>query len=521
MDIEALDSPIEKLPAEIFKSICIHLLKANHVRRPKGYRFEVNIMRASKKLHARAREVLYSQNHFVTIRCGHPALLALLTTFRVPIICKDKARIRGCNSFLELEVFFPETWNMFGVRHTAFRNPKATAILLVHHEMPALVDVLRLMYLVHYGNDSPCELTFDFATMPLTAFNFKVEEILLEPFRNLTLNAQTVSFIGRVNPSYEDDLVRVMTFPFRWSRIAAWQFYSAMSSIKRKADDCLRRVEFDTAVIKYNDCLKLTYVVGTHLMAFRSADDSDGLDVSFRLLMRACKINLLLLSLKGRFWEDGVRSCDRLSAMELVLEKTRELRQNASPQELGLLCEGRSRELLYRGVALAVLERTREAHECFRSALALDRENLLIRRFTLLTKSSLTAPARSAVSRHITPDNLSNDPLLHVSHVTPCNSIENERHLLWRLGYGGDTLNHIATGRVADKDTMDVFAYNIHHALYSALPGFRLNKWIGGRDPHAIWHQFIMILFEEDGSPAGFAIMSQDQQVDSADRYAV
>ncbi|KAL9612167.1 MAG: hypothetical protein Q9167_003203 [Letrouitia subvulpina] len=463
-------SALERLPPEIQQKIYGYLLEAECVRQPynhhqiDSYRFQANILRVSKTVHANARAVLYNKNCFVLVRYNCPAILPLLCLFEVGIVCA-KSKIVNKFACLSMVVTLKIPWSWLAVvmYPSLGKQDNDQSLLLVQNDLEGFVHMLQVFYLLNHDSSTPSYLTFDFPLSPAIARSIQIERSLLEPFRELTQNVHIVKVLHPNDISFAEDLVQQMMFPIRWERMAAWRFYDEMVAIKVDADLWMLRGQLDRAFLKYDMCLKFLHLGSASLMARRN--EKDGFVLSCRRLMFTCKIDLLLLHLKGKAWDHGIQNQDETRSAELVLKRTRSFAQRGPH----ITTEAGCKQHYYRGVACSMIGRMEDAQDHFRAALRLDPENSFVQ--LELKMISYGLRPRGCLLQYQTTG--IPPPTLH-----PSAEIASERYLLSRLHYDGDMLNDIPATRPADTPTMDYIARQYQGELQVANRNMAWDKWI-------------------------------------------
>lgn len=91
-------STFEKLPKEIRRKICEHLLKAENVRDPPDdelvchYKFETSILAVSKHIHQDTWPMLYRENQFVTVLNNWDPIFTVMNEYEVAPIASSKPK---------------------------------------------------------------------------------------------------------------------------------------------------------------------------------------------------------------------------------------------------------------------------------------------------------------------------------------------------------------------------------------------------------------------------------------------
>ncbi|KAL9043876.1 MAG: hypothetical protein Q9214_002951 [Letrouitia sp. 1 TL-2023] len=474
-------SALERLPTEIHQKIYRHLLKAECVRQPyyiyqiDSYRFQTNLFRVSSTIRLHAETTLYNENHFIVVKYDCPAILALLYSFEVGVVCAKSRIVEKFNhDSMKVTLKIPWSWLAVAVDPFLAETGCDQSLLLVQSDLGSFVHMLKILYWLNHETSIPSYLTLNFPFHPATARDIRIEKNLLEPFRGLDQNVHIVKVLHPNDIAFAEGLVQQMMYPIRWARMAAWRFYDEMVAVKTIADICMRQGKLETALLKYEDCKRFLHVGAASLTARRTEDD--GFKLSCSQLMLTCRVDLLLITLKGMIWDHGVVRQNKTKSAETVIEKTRSY-ANQAPH---MTTEANIRQHCYRALAYAIVGRRGEAVSHFQAALTMDPGNDFILNDMKWIKYG------NSVDR-IMGNWLSNEPLgVPPRKFLPSAEIENERYLLRRLGYKGDMLTKIPGSHEADTERMGRIARRYQEELRSADTNRAWDKWISTEEVEAL-----------------------------------
>ncbi|KAI4163802.1 MAG: hypothetical protein LQ342_002575 [Letrouitia transgressa] len=508
-------SALERLPTEIHQKIYRYLLKADCVRQSYDfhllhqidfYRFQTNIFRVSSTIRFHAETTLYNENHFTVVKYDCPAILALLYSFEVAVVCaKSKIVEKFTRHSMKVTLKIPWSWLAVAVDPYLDEGGCDRSLLLVQNDLDSFVLMLKIFYWLNHDTSIPSYLALSFPFHPATARDIRIERILLEPFRGLNQNIHIVKVQHPIDIAFAEDLVQQMMYPIRWTRMAAWRFYDKMVAIKTTADICMRQGELKMALLKYEDCLKFLHVGAASLMARRIEDD--GFVFSCKQLIFTCRVDLLLITLKGKTWDHGIVRQGKKKSAETVLKKSRSF-VNQAPY---MTTDANLRQRYYRALACVTLGRKEEALGFFRAALNLDPGNVVILNDMRWTKYN-GSPDKMMGNW------LSNEPLgVPPPKFLPSAQIENERYLLRRLGYKGDMLTQIPASADADTERMDRVARRYQEELRSADTNQAWDEWISTEGVETLQASTESLKFcnQLGNAYEGFVLVDRDRLVDT------
>lgn len=156
-------SPLEKITSELRRKIFTRLLTADNVRQPpdrylvRPYRLHTAVLSVSKKIHGEAHEMLYRENHFVTISSDWEMNFTCTTNHEVTTVCqKPQLVARFKNNIMRLHIKFP--W----AKTQGNTKVHASFIMLVQ-DLPSFT---RLLYILGVTNSR---------IRPQLNLNFRIE----------------------------------------------------------------------------------------------------------------------------------------------------------------------------------------------------------------------------------------------------------------------------------------------------------------------------------------------------------
>lgn len=144
-------SPLEKMPPELRRNLFTNLLKADIVRQApdryliRPYYFHNAVLSVSNKMQNEAHEVLYRENHLVTISSDRETIVTCITNHKVTTVYqKPQLRTRFKNNIIRLHIKFP--WV-----NTQGNTKVLASFIILAQDLPIFTRLLHILDVTNSG----------------------------------------------------------------------------------------------------------------------------------------------------------------------------------------------------------------------------------------------------------------------------------------------------------------------------------------------------------------------------------
>ncbi|KAL8828426.1 MAG: hypothetical protein Q9170_006607 [Blastenia crenularia] len=456
---------LDKLPAEIQRLIYVNLLKADYVRQPPDehlvrlYKFYTAILLVNKRITDIAHRILYQENYFVVVSCNFHGIYSAVEEHGIAAITKKpKSMSRFKQHIMRVHVVFPWAepilYQMDDLR-VLKKTAAVKSFLTIHHELQGFVRLLQTLSWSNYGCTRSIRIVFQMNGQETGPIQSRVQKLVLEPFRQLSVLNIRAKILGGVNADYTKDVVNHITSRIKWTRGTAWQMYDVLVSIVKVAEEAVSLGKYDLAFAKYGEYKKLHHPAFERNERVKYLEDS-GLYISRIILFILCDINMAILKLQRPSLPGAAERPWLLNQTDWINPLPQTHPWLLSPTE-SLACHYKCISKFLEGDDVVAFADLRIAAQLdIDNGLLAHLMNIMWKRTEVATATlSLTAGWMSAVDLGF-EILLVSDPMVY-----PSENIASERYVLRKLGYKGNMLPLIAEKKAIDIKTVDKILYNL------------------------------------------------------------